>query len=118
MCISGAKNLWGCLRILPFTEGYMQEDTVWWEEMQARVHSGWGDYSWGVIQFGGGKYVGEDTAWTVIEAEWDAGGRLNTNAETGHLRHGYSEPECYDRGMPRCNEEGHSAQPRPPGQFP
>lgn len=39
----------------------------------------------------------------MTEAEWDAGGRLSTGAGTGHLRLDYSELECYDRGVCRCN---------------
>ena len=39
----------------------------------------------------------------MTEAEWDAGGRLSASAGTEHLRHGYSECECYDMGVPRCH---------------
>lgn len=39
----------------------------------------------------------------MTEAEWDAGGRLSASAGTGYLRLDYSELECYDRGVCRCN---------------
>lgn len=48
MYISGARNLWDCLKILPFTGVYRLEECGleeidWWAKVQARVHLGRGD---------------------------------------------------------------------------